>query len=107
MSTTISASEWRPEMWPKLIESAHKAGLAAVVALTVTPMTVVQHADQFNDSSPVVKSYHVEGGVCGFAWVNIKPSTSTFAKCLVKNGHARKDYGGVTVWVSEFGQSMQ
>jgi hypothetical protein len=45
---------------------------------------------------------------CGFAWVNIKPGYSAFAKWLVKNEYARKDsyYGGVTIWVGEFDQSM-
>lgn len=37
---------------------------------------------------------------CGFAWVNIKPGTSRFAKQLKAAGLARTDsyYGGVTVW---------
>lgn len=37
---------------------------------------------------------------CGFAWVNIKPGTSRFARELKKAEIARTDsyYGGVTVW---------
>ena len=56
----------------------------------------------------MVKQYApVMDGMCGFAWVNVKPGNSRFAKWLRDNGLARKDgyYGGVTVWVSQFGQS--
>jgi hypothetical protein len=51
----------------------------------------------------------VNDGVCGFAWVIVKPANSRFAKWLIANGHARKDsyYGGVNVWVGDYNQSMQ
>ena len=47
-------------------------------------------------------------GVCGFAWVNIKPARGKFVKFLKDNNIGRKDsyYGGWTVWVSDFGQSV-
>jgi len=62
-----------------------------------------------NDSSPVVQQWTIPQGVCGFAWVNIKPGNHPFANWLKRNNHARKDeyYGGVTVWVSQYGQSME
>lgn len=42
-------------------------------------------------------------GPCGFAWVDVKPANSGFAKWLVANGHARKGaYGGVTIWIGKF-----
>lgn len=72
-------------------------------------MIVRQHENMLDDSSPVEKQWFVPSGVCGFAWVIIKPGTSSFAKWLVKNEHARPDnyYGGVCHYVSEFGQSME
>jgi hypothetical protein len=81
-----------------LWDNARAAGMAAVEALDVQPMVVVGE-----------KRYFVADGVCGFAWVNVKPGTSKFAKWLKASGHARTDsyYGGVTVWVSQFNQSMQ
>jgi hypothetical protein len=87
---------------------AHQAGLAAGNAAEVVPMTVQQHANPADDASPVVQQWHVAGGVCGFAWVSVKPGNSSFAKWLVANGKGRTDHyaGGVTVWVGEFGQSM-
>ena len=47
-------------------------------------------------------------GVCGFAWVNIKPARGKFVKYLKDNNIGRKDsyYGGYTVWVRGFGQSL-
>jgi hypothetical protein len=47
--------------------------------------------------------------VCGFAWVNIKPGNSAFANWLKMKKIARRDeyYGGVTVWVSDYNQSME
>jgi hypothetical protein len=41
----------------------------------------------------------VSDGVCGFGWVTIHPGSCSFARWLVKNGHARKAYGGgVSIW---------
>jgi hypothetical protein len=54
---------------------------------------------------------------CGFAWVNVKPGTSRFAryaKALNTNARhlssgwrADSYYGGITLWVSDYGQNMQ
>jgi len=97
-----------------LFEKAYAAGLAALKAATPTPMVVQQHANVLNDNSPVVKEWFVEGGVCGFAWVNIKCKGEglKFINALKKRGlpdGLRKDgyYGGYTLWVREGGQSMQ
>ena len=53
-------------------------------------------------------TYYVSDGVCGFAWVNIKPARGKFVKFLKDNNIGRKDsyYGGYTIWVSGFGQSL-
>jgi len=47
-------------------------------------------------------------GVCGFAWVSVKPATSAFAKWLKKNELARRDSyeGGLRISVFEYNQSM-
>jgi hypothetical protein len=50
----------------------------------------------------------VEDGVCGFAWVVIRPATSKFARWMKSQGLARTGYGGgLHMWVSEGGQSLQ
>jgi len=40
------------------------------------------------------KTYIVPGGVCGFAWVVIKPANGKFVKWLKANGIGAKNYGG-------------
>ena len=91
-----------------LYQRADEAGTAAAKAAGVVPMVVQQHARVMDDASPVVKQWFVEGGVCGFAWVQVKPANCGFAKWLVESGHARKGHEpGVCLWVHQFGQSLQ
>lgn len=92
-----------------IYNKAHEAGLAAGNGSKPQPMIVGQSSTIFGSDIDYSKpTYFVEDGVCGFAWVNIRPGTSSFAKYLVKSGHAHKAYhGGIDVWVRDFGQSMQ
>ena len=54
------------------------------------------------------KEYYEPEGMCGFAWVKIRPGNSSFAKWLVKNKLARSAYGGgVDIWISGFNQSVE
>jgi len=82
-----------------LLGVAMREGQYAALNCTPTPMRVVgMGAD-----------YVVNDGACGFAWVNVKPGTSKFARYLKTKGIARRDtyYGGVTIWVSQFNQSYE
>ena len=93
----------------ELYKKAGITGDTAAMAVVPTPMCVVQRADPLDDASPIVKRYApVMDGVCGFAWVIVKPGNSKFANWLKKTGIALSDsyYGGVSVWVNTFGQSM-
>jgi len=82
----------------KLWNDAYQAGLDAVAKANVRPM-VVQSATQ---------SWYVADGVCGFAWVTVRPGNSAFANWGKKKGLFSKAYGGgVQYWVGEFDQSMQ
>lgn len=74
-----------------------------------TPMFVTQHSNPLDDNSPIQQSWKVEGGVCGFAWVNIRPATSRFARWAKKRdiGHTDSYYGGLSIWISAHGQSME
>jgi hypothetical protein len=84
--------------WTADLHEAHLAGLAAVEALTPEPMTVVGNG----------RSFFVEGGVCGFARVEVRPRTSAWAKWLLGAGWRSSDYFRcVTLNVSDFGQSLQ
>jgi hypothetical protein len=71
-----------------LITRAEAAGEAAFKAAAPTPMIVGTPKDPigsllggdgggFDTSQPI---YHVNEGVCGFAWVNIRPANSSFAR---------------------------
>jgi hypothetical protein len=71
-------------------------------------MVVSQHVSPVDDSSPVTKQWLVEGGVCGFAWVVIRPANCPFANWMKTNKGARKAYGGgLSYWVHDFDQSME
>jgi hypothetical protein len=97
------------ERFQKIFLEAHQAGMAAGNGHNPTPMVVQQHTNMLNDNSPVEQEWAVPDGVCGFAWVVLKPANNAFAKWLVANGYARKDsyYGGVRLSVSYFNQSME
>jgi len=88
---------------------AQKRGREAAAKCVPTPMVVRQHADPLDDNSPVVKQWYAPQGVCGFAWVSIKPGTCAFARWLKANGYAESDdyYGGVSIWIGDYGQSYE
>ena len=89
-----------------LYDLAHTAGMRAANECVPTPMVVNQHADMMNDSSPVVESWKVDDGPCGFAWIWFKGNTP-FGRWAKRMGHARKSYpSGLQIWVSMFNQSM-
>ena len=88
---------------------AHAAGMAAGNGCTPTPMVVGTPTTPLgNDIDYSKETYYVADGMCGFAWINIKPARGKFVKYLKDNNIGRKDsyYGGWTIWVSEYGQSV-
>jgi hypothetical protein len=48
-------------------------------------------------------------GPLGFAWIIVKPGTSSFARWLVRTGHAVPDpyYGGANIPVMDYGQCLK
>lgn len=98
----------RNAKWAELHKRACEAGRAAADACNPTPMVVAQHANQMDDGSPVVKSWVVPGGPCGFAWVVVRPGNCSFAKWARKNVPLtdRHYYGGVSIWCPLGTQSM-
>ena len=96
--------------WQALYDEADKAGKDAANACNPLPMVVGEAKSIFSNEIDRSKPMHyVADGVCGFAWVNVKPGNSAFAKWLKAKKLARKDeyYGGVCVWVGAYNQSMQ
>jgi hypothetical protein len=99
------------ELWNK----AKEAGRQAVNELTPKPMIVQEHENMLDDSSPVKKEWFVADGVCGFAWVNIRPASRAgkndcdMVRWLRSNSIGRyDDYTKAwCYWISEYNQSMQ
>ena len=88
---------------------AHAQGVKAGNACTPTPMVVGTPTTPLGNDIDYEKDIHyVSDGACGFAWINIKPARGKFVKFLKDNNIGRKDsyYGGYTIWVSGFGQSL-
>jgi hypothetical protein len=55
-----------------------------------------------------IPTERVDGGACGFAWVNVRPGNCSFAKWLVAKGLTRRSYyGRVKIWISDHGQSWE
>lgn len=94
----------------KLYQEADFAGTKAGTDASPTPMVVGSPTTPLgNDIDPSKPTYFVNDGVCGFAWVNIKPARGKFVSWLKKAGIGRTDsyYGGYTIWVKGFGQSYE
>lgn len=97
------------KVFQQIFEEAQTAGREAVAQLQVIPMAVQQAEGLFDQFDPSKPYEVVADGACGFAWVNVRPGTSKFAKWLKESGNARADsyYGGVTIWISSYNQSVQ
>ena len=83
-------------------------GMDAGRSVGVSPMIVGSPSTPLgSDIDYSKKTYFVEGGVCGFAGVVIKPARGKFVSYLKKLGMGYKHYyGGWYVSVREFGQSL-
>lgn len=107
----------------RLLKRANEAGLAAERESRPTPMVVGTPKDMmaslrgedyggFDENQP---TYFVEGGVCGYATVSVRPGTSRFARWLKQNGAiagslgswSRGYYGGMEASVWTGGQSLE
>jgi hypothetical protein len=94
----------RYAMFERAYALAHEAGTRAGEACNPRPMVVT-----YTDRNGVVQKEFVADGVCGFAWIRIRPANSSFALWLKKTGKVsgRAYGGGVDIWVSQFDQSCQ
>lgn len=84
--------------WEADLADAYDAAHEAVSCIQVAPM-IVQGREG---------AYYVEGGVCGFARVEVRPRTSAWSKWLRGRGWYSSDYHKcVYLNISAYGQSMQ
>lgn len=102
-------------VWNELYETARNAASEAWKACKPIPMIVGQAKGLFgNEIVPGTEEF-VADGVCGFAWVRIKPARGPFVKFLEANKIGRRDeYAGgwyipsyQTLNFNDMSQSMQ
>lgn len=95
------------DQFQALYDRAMKQGLEAGKVVIPAVMNLVRHKNPLDNKSPVVERYTEYDWACGFAWVNVKPGTSKFARWLKQKGYAKTDsyYGGVTIWIKDHDQS--
>ena len=84
--------------WHALYRAAHEAGQVAADAAVPTPMlvgTAVGLSDIIDETKPV---YVVRGGLCGFAYIIVRPARGGFVNWMRDNGIGYKHYyGGWTI----------
>ena len=75
------------------------------------PMVVSRHKNMADDNSPIVKEWTVPEGVCGFAWVEIKPANCKLANWLKKTHSETWKYDDYSkclkYWVFQYNQSYE
>ena len=103
-----SSPKFTPFQCQAIFNEALAAGILAGNGAKCETMYVGTPKSIFSNEIDTTKRvYEVPDGVCGFSWIKIKPSNSSFANWLKKTGKGRKSYqGGVEVSVFEHRQSL-
>lgn len=93
----------------QILETARQAGLNAGANHNPTPVVFgTAKTILSNEIDYTQPTYYEEEGLCGFAWVKIRPARGKFVNYLKQLGIGRKSYeGGYDIRVSEFGQSYE
>lgn len=97
----------------KTLPKSKAAKEAYFKSLYDNAMTACREAGNGHTPQPMTvtgmgQRYFVSEGLCGFAWVTVRPAFSPFAKWLKKNKYADNGWnGGMTIWISDFGQSYE
>lgn len=115
-TTTAPAVKMTAAQCAALDALADKAGREAAEACVPTPMNVGTPRDMlgslmggdgggFREDQPI---YHVAQGICGTAYVLIRPGTSPMARFVKKHrGGWKGHYGGTQFTVRGYGQSYE
>jgi len=83
-------------------DACREKGMWTLERCIPEPMTVTGGAP-----NQPKQTWVVPDGMCGFAWIQIWPGNCRFANWLRKMRLASNCYdGGVSIWVSEGGQSI-
>lgn len=116
---TRETRETREARFAALAARAEAAGLAAGEAAIPAPIEVYEAEGLSNRRAEGGRSWYVSEGVCGFAWIKVRPATSSFARWARASNLALREWDGSTypAWgtayggglsrsVYEFGQSL-
>ena len=119
MGTTKRAPRMSRSQCAALYQKAAEAGEAAAAACTPTPMVVgtpkdpvasltgasLEESGGFSETEPV---YVVPSGICGTAYVTVRPATCSFARYLrATQGSFKAYYGGEQLPIRGYGQSFE
>ena len=88
----------RYRQFEQITLQAHEAGLQAVQGTQCPAMVVLEPTTG--------QKWHVPDGPCGFAYVVLRKSNTSFAIWAKKRGLFSKGYSGTQLWVSDFNQSV-
>jgi hypothetical protein len=96
-SKPYDQSRWAVDLLAEAVAKGEESLKILIDSHKVVPMVVQQHADIFNDNSPVTEQWVVEGGACGFASIRVKctnKASRKFISQLKKSGIAggRNDF---------------
>lgn len=94
--------------YSQLWEAACAAGRRAAEACVPQPIVVAEANGLTSEPLPGGRSWCVPDGLCGFAWVQVRPGNSPFANWLKARGLGTADHyaGGVRVSVRGYNQSV-
>ena len=88
---TITKKELALTAWAE----AKRAAEAAAQAATPTPILVGTPTTPFgNDIDPSKPVYYEAGGLCGFAWLTVRPARGALVSLLKEAGIGHLAYGG-------------
>ena len=100
---TYSIPPTPPADFEALWKTAEAAGIQAAKRCIPKPMVVTEDPGL---SGPVIQSWIVLEGVCGFAWVHV-PGNCAFGRWAKKSGRMSTDYPkGLMYWIPHYNQSM-
>lgn len=89
--------------------TAERTADAAALAATPTPMIVGTAIGLSDRIDPTQRTYVIPDGVCGFAWVRVRPARGAFVTWCKQNNIGRSDSyeGGYVIPAHELAPSLR
>lgn len=86
------------QIWEEALKAAQDASQSAIPVPMVVGTPTTMFGNDIDRSKPM---FYESEGLCGFAWVRIKPARGKFVKYLKDNKIGSTDdyLGGYTIWM--------